>query len=98
MVNSRRRSWTPCATSGRPAKRRRRWRRCLALAEVCYRNPEQLPQTFASTLLSRGMSLLYVQKQGGWSNAIILLKHYSRWIPEETPGLQPAATPPQLTV
>jgi len=55
------------------------------VAGVGYRNPEQLRHTFASTLLSRGVSLLYVRQQGGWANANGLLKHYSRWIPQATP-------------
>lgn len=68
------------------------WRRCLRLAGIRYRNPEQLRHTWASTLLSRGESLLYVQEQGGWTNATTLLKHYSRWLPRQAPRLQPAAT------
>jgi integrase len=71
------------------------WTRCLRLAGVRYRNPEQLRHTFASTLLSRGESLLYVQEQGGWVNATVLLTHYARWIPRHAPRLQPAATPAQ---
>ncbi|MBI2080122.1 MAG: tyrosine-type recombinase/integrase [candidate division NC10 bacterium] len=54
------------------------WARCLRLAGVRYRNPEQLRHTFASTLLSRGWPLLYVQEQGGWANATTLLQHYAR--------------------
>ncbi|MGH7407802.1 MAG: tyrosine-type recombinase/integrase, partial [Candidatus Methylomirabilales bacterium] len=73
------------------------WRRCLRLAGVRYRNPEQLRHTFASTLLSRGWPLLYVQAQGGWADATTLLKHYARWIPREAPVIpQPNATPAQL--
>lgn len=64
------------------------WRRCLALASVRYRNPEQLRHTFASTLLSRGEALLYVQEQGGWANASTVLTFYSRWIPRQAPRLQ----------
>jgi integrase len=72
------------------------WKRCLTLAGVRYRNPEQLRHTFASTLLSRGVSLLYVQRQGGWANANVLLTHYSRWLPQEAPAqMQPSATPVQ---
>lgn len=71
------------------------WGRCLNLAGVRYRNPEQLRHTFASTLLSRGESLLYVAEQGGWTDATTVLKHYARWIPRQAPRLQPAATPAQ---
>jgi integrase len=52
--------------------------------------------TFASTLLRRGWSLPYIQKQGGWTDATTVLKHYGRWIPQEAPAqIQPAATPVQ---
>ncbi len=71
------------------------WQHCLELAKVRYRNPEQLRHTFASTLLSRGESLLYVQEQGGWVEATTLLKHYARWMPRQASRLQPAATPAQ---
>lgn len=77
------------------------WRRCLKAAGVRYRPPEQFRHTFASTLLSRGVSLLYVQRQGGWADANTLLKHYSRWLPQDAPrsatGCNQAATDP-LTV
>jgi integrase len=89
------------APSGRPfgmdnsGSFSRLWSRCLRLAGVRHRNPEQLRHTFASTLLSRGESLLYVQEQGGWANATTLLKHYSRFLPRQASRLQPAATPAQ---
>jgi integrase len=67
----------------------RLWRRVLQAARVRYRTPEQLRHTFASTMLSRNAPLLYVQQQGGWRSASVLLRVYARWMP------QPAATPPQ---
>jgi len=59
-----------------------RWRRILAKAGVRYRSPEQLRHTFASTLLSRNAPLLYVQQQGGWKSAGVLLRVYARWMPQ----------------
>ena len=48
--------------------------------------------TFASTMLSRNAPLLYVQKQGGWRSAAVLLRGCARWLPESA-GAPPAATP-----
>ena len=59
-----------------------RWRRVPAKAGVRYRSPEQLRHTFASTLLSRNAPLLYVQQQGGWKSAGVLLRVYARWMPQ----------------
>jgi integrase len=78
----------------------RRWRRVLLAAKVRYREPEQLRHTFASTLLSRNAPLLYVQGQGGWRSASVLLRVYARWMPQaftEGAQWQPSATPTQLT-
>ncbi len=58
------------------------WRRVLQKAGVRYRSPEQLRHTFASTLLSRNAPLLYVQQQGGWRSAGVLLRVYARWMPQ----------------
>ncbi|PYN02525.1 MAG: hypothetical protein DME07_09805 [Candidatus Rokuibacteriota bacterium] len=41
-----------------------------------HRSPEQLRHTFASTMLSRNAPLLYVQQQGGWRSASVLLRDY----------------------
>ncbi len=70
----------------------RKWRRVLTAARVRYRAPEQLRHTFASTLLSRNAPLLYVQQQGGWRSAGILLRVYARWMPQDlTPSVTPVA-------
>ena len=73
------------------------WRRVLQKAGVRYRYPEQLRHTFASGLLSRGANLLYVQKQGGWKNASVLLQVYARYIEqgEEASQALPEATQTQ---
>src|SRR5262249_19494665 len=70
----------------------RTWKRVLRAAGVRYRAPEQLRHTFASTMLSRNAPLLYVQRQGGWRSAAVLLRVYARWMPQELE--HPAA--PQL--
>jgi integrase len=67
----------------------RAWRRICLAAHVRYRAPEQLRHTFASTMLSRNAPLLYVQQQGGWRSATVLLRVYAQWMP------QPSATPAQ---
>jgi integrase len=67
----------------------RAWRRVLLAAGVRYRVPEQLRHTFASTMLSRNAPILYVQQQGGWRSAAVLLRVYARWMP------QPSATQAQ---
>jgi len=72
------------------------WRRVLGGARVRYRPAEQLRHTVASTLLSRGAPLLYVQAVGGWRSAGVLLKVYARWMDTGlgVPG-QPTATTAQ---
>src|SRR5437667_12637214 len=67
----------------------RKWRRVLVAGHVRYRSPEQLRHTFASTMLSRNAPLLYVQQQGGWRSASILLRVYARWMPQD---LAPSVT------
>lgn len=73
-------------------------KRVLAAAKVRYRSPEQLRHTFASTMLSRNAPLLYVQKQGGWRSASILLRVYARWVQDGMEAVapeQPSATQTQ---
>lgn len=70
----------------------------MAKAGVRYRSPEQLRHTFASTLLSRNAPPLYVQQQGGWRSASVLLRVCARWVSQEAgTGLNAlqAATPAQ---
>src|SRR5256712_11362029 len=71
----------------------RAWRRVMAAAKVRYRAPEQLRHTFSSTMLSRNAPLLYVQAQGGWRSASVLLRVYARWMPHEFNGPLPAPQP-----
>ena len=58
-----------------------KWHKVLALAGVRYRNPEQCRHTWASQMLSRNAKLPYIQSQGGWSSAIVLLRTYTKWKP-----------------
>ena len=69
----------------------RQWKRLLRVAQVRYRPAEQLRHTFASTLLSRNAPVLYVQQQGGWQSAAVLLQVYARWLP--TAGVEHPAAP-----
>ena len=48
----------------------------------------------ASILLSRSAPLLFVQRQGGWSSATVLLATYASWIEQ---GADPAAPPAHLS-
>jgi integrase len=80
--------------NGRPLGQRdlhRLWRRVIVKARVRYRSPEQFRHTFASTMLSRNAPLLYVQKQGGWRSATVMLSVYSRWLPGPEVALHPVA-------
>ncbi len=74
----------------------RLWRRVLAKARVRYRAPEQLRHTFASTMLSRNAPLLYVQQQGGWRSASVLLLVYARWLPQDVGGMETGLSAPSL--
>jgi integrase len=74
-----------------------KWRRVLKKAGVRYRYPEQLRHTFASTLVSRGANLLYVQKQGGWKSATVLLRVYAKYVEQgdQAAQMRPGATQTQ---
>lgn len=76
------------------------WKATLARAGVRYRTPEQARHSFASTMLSRGAPILYVQECGGWADATTLLKHYSKWMPRKRPAAvtQASAIPAQPTL
>jgi integrase len=72
----------------------RAWKRVLIAAGVRYRTPEQLRHTWASTMLSRNAPLLYVQQQGGWRSASVLLRVYARWMPQGQPSATQAQPAP----
>jgi integrase len=64
-----------------PSQLRNAWRRILSRAGIRYRAPESLRHSWASIELSRNAPLLYVQAQGGWRSASVLLRVYARWMP-----------------
>jgi integrase len=63
-------------------RRQAAWEKAVKLAGVRYRKMDALRHSFASILLSRGAPLLYVQRQGGWKGANVLLGTYAKWMPE----------------
>lgn len=75
----------------------RTWRRVLLAARVRYRSPEQLRHSFASAMLSRNAPLLYVQQQGGWRSAGVLLRVYARWMPHDFPAIEISPEQPSAT-
>ena len=48
--------------------------------------PHGLRHTFASLHLARGTNLKWVQAQGGWASAKVLLDWYGHYLPTETTG------------
>ncbi len=48
--------------------------------------PHGLRHTFASLHLARGTNLKWIQAQGGWSSAKVLLDWYGHYLPTETFG------------
>jgi integrase len=73
----------------------RHWRRILVAADIRYREPQQLRHSWASIMLSRNAPLLYVQQQGGWSNATVLLRVYAKWMPSQADLVRDPATQAQ---
>lgn len=58
----------------------RRFARLCRKADVRYRNPYQTRHTFASSLLARGETQLYVAAQMGHASYHVLNERYARWI------------------
>ena len=61
----------------------RPWRRTLLAAGVRYREPEQLRHTFASTLLSRGVSIKAVADWLGHASPTVTLSTYAHLMPAD---------------
>ena len=57
-----------------------------ALGEGRRHRPHDLRHTWASLHLSRGTPIKWVQAQGGWTTAKVLLDTYADYMPEETRG------------
>jgi hypothetical protein len=57
-----------------------------ALGEGRHHRPHDLRHTWASLHLSRGTPIKWVQAQGGWTTAKVLLDTYADYMPEETRG------------
>ncbi len=57
-----------------------------ALGEGRHHRPHDLRHTWASLHLNRGTPIKWVQAQGGWTTAKVLLDTYADYMPEETRG------------
>ncbi len=61
--------------------------------------PHALRHTFASLHMARGTNLKWLQAQGGWASAKMLLDIYGHFLPSEARGFADAlATPPDGTI
>jgi integrase len=60
--------------------RRDPWRRALATAEVPYREPTGMRDTFATLHLAAGNRLEWISKQMGHSSTTVTERHYARWL------------------
>ena len=60
--------------------RRRFFDKACTKAGIGSRQPKDLRDTFASQLLTSGISLGYVSKQLGHSNIAITARHYARYV------------------
>ena len=56
--------------------------------------PHGLRHTFASLHMARGTPLKWIQAQGGWSSARVLLDTYGHHLPSESTGFADALTAP----
>jgi hypothetical protein len=59
--------------------RRRPWRRICQRAEIGQRAMKDLRDTFASQLLTCGVSIGYVSSQLGHTDLQVTTRHYARW-------------------
>lgn len=62
--------------------RRLYWIPLLRKAGVRYRYPYQMRHTFASLCLAAGEDLLWVAKQLGHVNTLMVTQHYGKWLPD----------------
>ena len=81
--------------------RRREWKRLIKKALGAGRKPtpHALRHTFATLHMARGTNLKWLQAQGGWSSAKMLLDVYGHYLPTESFGFADAlATAPDGTI
>ena len=63
-----------------------------ALGSERHHRPHDLRHTWATLHLSRGTPLKWIQAQGGWTTAKVLLDTYGHWLPTESRGFADALT------
>jgi integrase len=56
------------------------WPRIVKRAEVPYRPLMQMRHTYATLMLQKGAPIDWMQKQMGYGNLQMLIRHYWRWI------------------
>jgi integrase len=61
-----------------------------ALGHVRHHSPHVLRHTWASLHLARGTPIKWVQAQGGWTTAKVLLDVYGHYLPTENRGFEDA--------
>lgn len=86
-----------------PSFRARVWDRLIrkALGKTRHVTPRALRHTFASLHLAAGTNIKWIQRQGGWATAQMVLDRYGHFIPDTTErhadriagsGVQPSVT------
>lgn len=63
--------------------RKRHFARVCRNAKIGHRRPKDLRDTFASQLLTAGVSLGYISRQLGHADASVTARYYARWIEHE---------------
>ena len=68
------------------------WKRVLrkAVGKERHLTPHSLRHTWASLHLAEGNPIKWVQAQGGWQNASLLLDLYGHYMPTKSSGLAEA--------
>lgn len=58
------------------------------VAGVRYRGPSHFRHTYASQLLSAGISIEWIARQMGHTGTEMILRHYGRWLMEDAPDFR----------
>lgn len=58
------------------------WQTTIKKAKVRYRNPYQTRHTYASMMLSAGEPPMWVARQMGHSDIVMIMRVYGRWMPD----------------